>query len=101
MFKVLVDYPSFIEELEVARRTTSQLKSEVDAVLSGEEIQQLQDLVRSVPVADHVIRYALAIVRQTRVGTAGVPDFVQQQITWGAGPRAVQFLVLGGKARDC
>ena len=99
MFKVLVDYPSFIEELEVARRTTSQLKSEVDAVLSGEEIQQLQDLVRSVPVADHVIRYALAIVRQTRVGTEGVPDFVQQQITWGAGPRAVQFLVLGGKAR--
>ena len=99
MFKVLVDYPSFNEELEVARRTTSQLKSEVEAVLSGEEIQQLQDLVRSVPVADHVIRYALAIVRQTRVGTEGVPDFVQQQITWGAGPRAVQFLVLGGKAR--
>jgi MoxR-like ATPase len=99
MFKILVDYPSFNEELEVARRTTSRIKSDVESVLSGEEIQQLQDLVRSVPVADHVIRYALAIVRQTRVGTEGVPSFVNEQISWGAGPRAVQFLVLGGKAR--
>ncbi len=99
MFKVLVDYPSFDDELEVARRTTARIKSDVEPVLSGEEIQELQDLVRSVPVADHVIRYALAIVRQTRVGTEGVPDFVTEQISWGAGPRAVQFLVLGGKAR--
>ena len=99
MFKVLVDYPSFDDELEVARRTTARIKSDVESVLSGEEIQQLQDLVRSVPVADHVIRYALALVRQTRVGTEGVPDFVTEQISWGAGPRAVQFLVLGGKAR--
>jgi MoxR-like ATPase len=99
MFKVLVDYPSFDEELEVARRTTSRLTSNVEAVLSGEQIQQLQDLVRSVPVADHIIRYALALVRQTRVGSEGIPDFVTQQVTWGAGPRAVQFLVLGGKAR--
>ncbi len=99
MFKILVDYPSFDEELEVARRTTSRIKSDVEAVLSGQEIQELQDLVRSVPVADHVIRYALAVVRQTRVGTEGVPSFVNEQISWGAGPRAVQFLVLGGKAR--
>ena len=55
--------------------------------------------MRSVPIADHIIRYALALVRQTRVGTAGVPDFVSDQVGWGAGPRAVQFLVLGGKAR--
>lgn len=99
MFKVLVDYPSFDEELEVARRTTAKIDADVEQVLSGEEILGLQDLVRSVPVADHVIRYALAIVRQTRVGTVGVPDFVRNQIGWGAGPRAVQFLVLGGKAR--
>ena len=99
MFKILVDYPSFNEELEVARRTTSRIKSDVESVLSGQEIQELQDLVRSVPVADHIIRYALAIVRQTRVGTEGVPSFVNEQISWGAGPRAVQFLVLGGKAR--
>jgi MoxR-like ATPase len=99
MFKVLVDYPSFNEELEVARRTTARAKFDVASVLSGQEILDLQDLVRSVPVSDHVIRYALAIVRQTRVGTDGVPDFVNEQIGWGAGPRAVQFLILGGKAR--
>ncbi|MCA9125800.1 MAG: MoxR family ATPase [Planctomycetales bacterium] len=99
MFKVLVDYPSFDEELEVARRTTARLETQVDPILSGQEILQLQDLVRSVPIADHVIRYALAIVRQTRIGTEGVPEFVSDQIGWGAGPRAVQFLVLGGKAR--
>lgn len=99
MFKVLVDYPSFDEELEVARRTTSKATSAVEPVLSAAEIQELQDLVRSVPVADHIIRYALAVVRQTRVGTVGVPEFVSDQVSWGAGPRAVQFLILGGKAR--
>ncbi len=99
MFKVLVDYPSFDEELEVARRTTSKIDANVEPVLTGQEILELQDLVRSVPIADHVIRYALALVRQTRVGGEGVPEFVSDQIGWGAGPRAVQFLVLGGKAR--
>lgn len=99
MFKVLVDYPTFDEELEVARRTTARVDTQLESVLSGAEILELQDLVRSVPVADHVIRYALAIVRQTRVGSEGVPDFISDQVGWGAGPRAVQFLVLGGKAR--
>ncbi len=99
MFKVLVDYPSFDEELEVARRTTARAASQVEPVLSGDEILMMQDLVRSVPIADHVIRYTLALVRQTRVGTEGVPSFVAEQVGWGAGPRAVQFLVLGGKAR--
>lgn len=99
MFKVRVDYPSFDEEMEVVRRTTSHASEEVQAVLSGQEILELQDLVRSVPIADHVIRYALTIVRQTRVSTTGIPDFVTDQVSWGAGPRAVQFLVLGGKAR--
>ncbi len=99
MFKVLVDYPSFNDELEVVRRTTSKAGEAIEPVLSGQEILELQDLVRSVPIADHVIRYALAIVRQTRVGTEGTPAFVEQQVGWGAGPRAVQFLVLGGKAR--
>ncbi len=99
MFKVLVDYPSFDEELEVARRTTSRIQGGVEPILSGQEILELQDLVRSVPIADHIIRYALALVRQTRVGCEGVPEFVSDQVGWGAGPRAVQFLVLGGKAR--
>jgi MoxR-like ATPase len=99
MFKVLVDYPSFNEELQVARQTTSKIDTTVEPVLGGQEILELQDLVRSVPVSDHVIRYALTIVRQTRVGTEGIPDFMQENIGWGAGPRAVQFLVLSGKAR--
>ncbi|MCA9192016.1 MAG: MoxR family ATPase [Planctomycetales bacterium] len=99
MFKVLVNYPSFEDEFEVARRTTAKLISDVQPVLGGDEILGLQDLVRSVPVSDHVIRYALSIVRQTRVGSIGVPEFINEQIGWGAGPRAVQFLVLGAKAR--
>ncbi len=68
-------------------------------VLTADEIIDLQRLVREVPVTDHVIRYTLSLVRQTRVGEPGVPDFVTDQLSWGAGPRAVQFLILGGKAR--
>jgi MoxR-like ATPase len=99
MFKVFVRYPSFSEEFEVVRRTTSLMADSISAVLTAEEILELQRIVRQVPVADHVIRYALALVRQTRVREPGVPDFVQDQLSWGAGPRAVQFLILGGKAR--
>ena len=99
MFKVFVNYPSFNEEFEVARRTTSVQSDRIAPVLTGEEIQELQRIVREVPVTDHVIRYALSLVRQTRVGEVGVPDFVQEMVGWGAGPRAVQYLILGGKAR--
>jgi MoxR-like ATPase len=99
MFKVFVAYPSFDEEFEVARRTTAVQSDDIQPVLTGEEILELQRLVREVPVTDHVIRYALSLVRQTRVGQPGVPDFVQEMIGWGAGPRAVQYLILGGKAR--
>ncbi|MGI9429727.1 MAG: AAA family ATPase [Bythopirellula sp.] len=99
MFKVLVTYPSFDEEFEVARRTTTTIVDNVTAVVAPEEILTLQNLVREVPVSDHVIRYALSLVRQTRVGESGVPDFVAEQLAWGAGPRAVQFLVVGAKAR--
>ncbi len=99
MFKVFVKYPNFNEEFEVARRTTALQFEDVQSVLGGEEILQLQRTVREVPVTDHVIRYALSLVRQTRVGEPGVPDFVEEMVGWGAGPRAVQFLILGGKAR--
>ncbi len=99
MFKVLVTYPSFDEEFEVARRTTTTLLDSVSAVVAPEEILTLQNLVREVPVSDHVIRYALSLVRQTRVGEGGVPEFVADQLAWGAGPRAVQYLIVGAKAR--
>src|SRR5215204_4752774 len=99
MFKVLVTYPSFSDEFEVARRTTSNLVEQVEAVLSPDEIRELQELVRTVPISDHLIRYTLALVRQTRVREDGCPDFARDQLAWGAGPRATQFLILGAKAR--
>jgi MoxR-like ATPase len=99
MFKVLVTYPTFDEEFEVARRTTAALVDNVMPVVAPDEIISLQKLVREVPVSDHVIRYTLSLVRQTRVGEKGVPDFVSDQLAWGAGPRAVQFLIVGAKAR--
>ena len=99
MFKVFVKYPNFNEEFEIARRTTALLTEETNPVLSGEQILELQRVVRKVPVTDHVIQYTLALVRLTRVGEAGVPKFVREWLSWGAGPRAVQYLILGAKAR--
>jgi MoxR-like ATPase len=99
MFKVLVTYPTFAEEVEVARRTTGAAAADIQPVLSPQEISALQDLVRTVPISEHLIRYTLALVRQTRVREPGAPDFMRQQLAWGAGPRAVQFLILGAKAR--
>ena len=100
MFKVFVNYPSFDEEFEIARRTTTTMTDDIVPVLTAEEIIELQRIVREVPVTDHVIRYALSLVRQTRLGHEGTPDFVEDMVSWGAGPRAVQFLILGAKARS-
>jgi MoxR-like ATPase len=99
MFKVFVRYPKFNEEFEIARRTTALISEDIHPVLSGDQILELQRLVRKVPVGDHVIRYTLALVRQTRIGEPGVPKFVRDWLSWGAGPRAVQNLILGAKAR--
>jgi MoxR-like ATPase len=99
MFKVFVRYPSFAEERQVALQTTSLMGDDIQPVLSGHEILDLQKIVRQVPVTDHVVDYALALVRQTRVGQEGTPDFISEQLSWGAGPRAVQFLLLGAKTR--
>jgi MoxR-like ATPase len=99
MFKVFVQYPNFAEEFEVVRRTTSIQVDSIEPVLTAAEILELQRIVRQVPVSDHIIRYALSLVRQTRVREPGVPEFVKDQVSWGAGPRAVQFLIIGSKAR--
>ena len=99
MFKVFVRYPSFDEEYVIAEKTTAIFAPQVSRVLTSAQILRLQEIVRRVPVPPHVIRYALRIVRATRVHEGGVPDFIQQWVTWGAGPRAVQYLLLGGKAR--
>jgi MoxR-like ATPase len=99
MFKVFVRYPSFAEERQIAKQTTGIDVDEIRTVLNTTEVLGLQRIVRQVPVTDHVVNYALALVRQTRVGEEGTPDFVQEWLRWGAGPRAVQYLLLGGKAR--
>jgi MoxR-like ATPase len=99
MFKVFVRYPSFDEEFEIARRTTGLPPADAEPVLSAADILALQQGVREVPVSDHLVRYALAVVRQTRAGEKGVPEFVSDQLVWGAGPRAVQYLIVGAKAR--
>lgn len=99
MFKVFVKYPSYDEEYHIASSTTAETIPVVEEVISSEEILQLQELVRRVPVSPHVIHYALRLVRGTRVDQEGVPEFVKEWVSWGAGPRAMQFLLLGGKAR--
>jgi len=99
MFNVFVDYPEEDEEFQIVKRTTAAATAQVAATLSGPQILQMQQIVRRVPVADHVIRYAMHLVRLTRPDKGPVPDFVRQYVNWGAGPRASQYLVLGAKAR--
>ena len=100
MFEVLVDYPDEDEEFEIVRQTTTDLKPTVNEVLSYKEITYLQAIVRKVPVADHVIRYAMQFSRLTRREKGEVPDFISEFVSWGAGPRASQYLILGAKARS-
>jgi len=100
MFHVKVDYPSFDEELEVIRQTTTHREIQVEKVLSGPDIVTLQDLVYRIPVPDHVYRYALNIVRKTRKADPQSPDYIKSWVAWGAGPRASQYLILGAKARS-
>ncbi len=99
MFNVLVDYPDEEEELEIVRRTTTDHTAKAEATLTGDEIHSLSETVRRVPIADHVARYALQLTRSTRREKGPVPRFVADYVSWGAGPRATQYLVLGGKAR--
>jgi len=99
MFKVFVKYPSYEEEYSIAESTTTDREVSVSEVLNGEDILRLQQLVRRVPTAPHVIHYALRFVRATRVLEDDCPEFVKESISWGAGPRGVQNLLLGAKAR--
>ncbi|MCK6485817.1 MAG: AAA family ATPase [Phycisphaerae bacterium] len=99
MFKVFVRYPSYEEEYQIATTTTGERLTQVEPVLSGDEIVALQQLVRRVPAAPAVVRYALDLVQATRPDQAGALPIMKRMVSWGAGPRAVQFLILGGKAR--
>jgi MoxR-like ATPase len=99
MFKVFVRYPSYDEEFRIAETTTADFQPQVGEVLSGDDIIHLQHMVRRVPVAPFVIHYALRLVRATRVHEGDAPAFVKDWVSWGAGPRGMQYLLLGGKAR--
>ena len=99
MFNTFIGYPSAAEEAEIVRTTTSGYQPRVERVLGGEEILELQQLVRKVPAADTVIEYAVGLARRSRPGQPEAPDFVREYVAWGAGPRASQYLILGAKAR--
>jgi len=94
-----VGYPSAEEEVNIVKTTTGGSGPRLQKVLSPEEIIALQDLVRRVPVPDHVVRHAVELVRHTRPKEPGAPEFIRRHVSWGAGPRASQYLVLGAKAR--
>jgi MoxR-like ATPase len=99
MFLVDVHYPSAEEEVTIVKTTTGAAREALAKVLSPERIRSLQDLVLRVPVADSVVRHAVELVRKSRPKAPGAPDFVDQYVSWGAGPRASQYLVIGAKAR--
>ena len=99
MFNIVIDYSPEEEELEVVRRTTAIQEEQLVPAVTGKDIVAFQELVRRVPVADPVLRYALNIVRTTRPNGSSAPDFVKEWVQYGASVRAAQYLVLGGKAR--
>ena len=97
MFNVWVDYPSYIEELAIVKSATSDTKVTLRKVLSGEQIMDYQDLIRRIPVADNVLEYAVQLAAKTRIGNPNAPKITTDFITWGAGPRASQYLIIGAK----
>jgi MoxR-like ATPase len=99
MFNIYVDYPSGDEEIEIVETTTSAYAPDLDRVLDAADISDLQQLVRRVPVPRHVVQYAVRLARSTRPGDGGIPGFIKDWVSWGAGPRASQYLILGAKTR--
>ena len=99
MFNIRVEYPTRSEEILIMKATTSNQKPELEPVLDAKTILRLQETVRQVVVADHVFSYAADLVRSTRPKEPGVPKWVPELVSWGAGPRASQYLILGGKAK--
>ncbi|MDQ7779272.1 MAG: MoxR family ATPase [Planctomycetota bacterium] len=99
MFLIKVDYPTEQEELEIVKLTTATFEAKLQPVLDKAEINALQEIVRRVPVADNVAKYAMNLARMSRVGQPRTPKFVSDWVAWGAGPRASQYLIVGAKAR--
>ena len=99
MFNVFVDYPDDAEEAEIVKSTTTVATHELQKVMSAEDIIGYQQLVRRVPVSDHLVEYAVALARATRPQEKSAPDFIKQWVNWGAGPRASQYLILAAKTK--
>ena len=98
MFSINLEYPTFKEEVQVVKSTTSNIVQNVDAVFSGEEIVEIQQLIRKIPVADNVVEYAVGLVGKTRPKSTEATQMIKNYVDWGAGPRASQNLILGAKA---
>jgi MoxR-like ATPase len=99
MFNVFVDYPSVTEERDIVKSTTAISQVELRKALSADEIMHFQKLVRRVPVSDHLVEYAVQLVRATRPKEETAPEFVRNWVNWGAGPRASQYLILAAKTK--
>jgi MoxR-like ATPase len=97
MYNIWVDYPSYEEEVQVVKRTTGEPSGKVEPILDHKEILFFQDLLRKIPVTDNVVEYAVGLVAKTRPGTKRSTEMVEKYISWGAGPRASQYLILGAK----
>ncbi len=97
MFNIWLDYPSYNEELAIVRATTTDTKHQLKQILDGDQIMKYQELVRRIPVADNVLEYAVKLVGKTRINSEFAPQITKNYITWGAGPRASQNLIVGAK----
>ena len=97
MFNIPLDYPSYTEEVEVVKNTTAEKRVELKNILTASQILGFQKLIRKIPIADNVLEYAVTLSSKTRPNTKMAPDVVNNYISWGAGPRASQYLVLGAK----
>jgi MoxR-like ATPase len=98
MFNVWLTYPKLEEEIQVVKNTTSSYNADLKIILSAEEISYFQELIRRVPVTDNVLNYAVRLAASTRPENTDSPTIVKQYLSWGAGPRASQFLIMGAKA---
>ena len=98
MFNVWLDYPKYLEEVQIVKSTTSDKEVQLQKILTSEEIIYFQGLIRKIPIADNVLEYAVTLASKTRPGSANAVEIVNKYISWGAGPRASQYMVLGAKA---
>lgn len=97
MFNIWVDYPTFEEEMQIVKSTTQDIKVNVEKMMTEEEILRFQSLIRLIPVSENVLEYAVRLVAKTRINDASAPEITKNYISWGAGPRASQYLIIGAK----